>query len=209
METPTLLKTGPRDSRYTLVLAHGAGAPMDSPFMEKVCEGLAERGIRTARFEFPYMAKRRVDGKKCGPDQQKVMLCVWNVVIAQFDTSRLIIGGKSMGGRMATMIAERAGIHAVVCLGYPFHPPGKPDRTRIEHLRRLNCPVLIVQGTRDPFGGQQEVAGYALPRNIDVQWMDDGEHSYIPRKKSGRTHAQNLNCAVDVMVSFVNTLDAR
>ena len=208
MIPPTLLINGPKDSRYTVVLAHGAGAPMDSPFMETVCCALAEQGLRTVRFEFPYMAKRRTDGKKRGPDQTKVLLCTWNSVIAQFDTEHLIIGGKSMGGRMATMVANDSGVRAVVCLGYPFHPPGKPDRTRLESLCQLDCPVLVVQGTRDPFGGPCEVSGYPLPTNIDIRWVEDGEHSYIPRKKSGRTVSQNLDCAVGAMMTFINFLDA-
>ena len=175
--------------------------------MEIICDGLADHGIGTARFEFPYMAKRRVDGKRRGPDQQKVLLDAWRAVIASFDASRLIIGGKSLGGRMASMIAEEAGVSGVICLGYPFHPPGKPERIRVEHLKSLTRPVLILQGTRDPFGGPEDVAGYVFPDNFEVRWMEDGEHSFIPRKKSGRTESQNLILAVDSMVSFVNHLD--
>ena len=207
METPTLLSAGPEDSHYTMVLAHGAGAPMDSAFMDIICAGLADAGIRTVRFEFPYMAKRRADGKKRGPDQQKVLLAAWHAVIASFDPSRLVIGGKSLGGRMASMVAEETAVAGVVCLGYPFHPPGKPERTRIDHLKDLTRPALIVQGTRDPFGGPTEVGSYPLPSNIEMRWMEDGEHSFIPRKKSGRTESQNLSSAVDSMLAFVLSLD--
>ena len=105
------------------------------------------------------------------------------------------------------MIAEEAGVSGVICLGYPFHPPGKPERIRVEHLKSLTRPVLILQGTRDPFGGPEDVAGYVFPDNFEVRWMEDGEHSFIPRKKSGRTESQNLILAVDSMVSFVNHLD--
>ena len=206
METPTLLSAGPEDSPYTIVLAHGAGAPMDSAFMETICAGLALAGLQTVRFEFPYMAKRRVDGKKRGPDQQKVLLAAWRTVIAGFDPGDLIIGGKSLGGRIASMVAEESAVAGVVCLGYPFHPPGKPERTRVEHLHDLTRPVLILQGTRDPFGGPTEVESYPLPGNIVVQWMEDGEHSFIPRKKSGRTESQNLAAAVDAMLVFVQSL---
>lgn len=204
MDTPTLLNTGPEDASFTIVLAHGAGAPMDSPFMEAICERLAVQGFRTVRFEFPYMAKRRVDGKKRGPDQAKILLEVWRSVIACFDADRLVIGGKSLGGRIASMVAEETGVAGVICLGYPFHPPGKPERTRIQHLTELTRSVLILQGTRDPFGGPEEVAGYALPANIAIQWIEDGEHSFIPRKKSGRTESENMTAAVDAMVAFVN-----
>lgn len=208
METPTFLSTGPAESAYTIVLAHGAGVAMDGPFMNKVCDGLAEHGLRTERFEFPYMAKRRQDGKKRGPDQQKTLLAAWHTVISGFDPARLIIGGKSLGGRMASMVAEEARAAGVICLGYPFHPPGKPERTRVEHLRSLRRATLILQGTRDPFGGREEVEGYGRPGNIEVKWVEDGEHNFIPRKKSGRTESQNLSFAVDTIVSFVNDLSS-
>ena len=104
------------------------------------------------------------------------------------------------------MVAQNCRVAGVVCLGYPFHPPGKPQRQRIAHLMELACPTLILQGTREPFGGPEDVESYALPDAIDVQWVEDGEHSFIPRKKSGRTESQNLDVAVDAIVKFVNHL---
>jgi predicted alpha/beta-hydrolase family hydrolase len=118
----------------------------------------------------------------------------------------VVIGGKSMGGRIASMIADDAAVTGVVCLGYPFHPPGKPERLRTAHLETLKTSTLIVQGTRDPFGTREEVASYSLSAAIEVEWMEDGDHSLKPRKKSGRTLEDNLAEAVDAIVSFIRSL---
>jgi predicted alpha/beta-hydrolase family hydrolase len=102
---------------------------------------------------------------------------------------RLVIGGKSMGGRIASMVADEAGVRGLVCLGYPFHPPGRPEKLRTKHLENLATPALIVQGTRDQFGTKEDVAGYSLSESIRVAWIEDGDHSYKPRASSGRTEA--------------------
>ncbi len=177
---------------------------MDVPFMDAVAAGVAAHGMQVSRFEFPYMAKRRVDGKKRGPDTQKVLLSTWRDVIAELVTDiPLFIGGKSMGGRMASLVADEPGVAGIVCLGYPFHPVGKPGRLRVEHLTTLPRPALIVQGERDAFGSQAEVAGYPLADTIELAWMPDGDHSLKPRKRSGHTEADNLQRAVDAIVQFV------
>jgi predicted alpha/beta-hydrolase family hydrolase len=108
-----------------------------------------------------------------------------------------------MGGRIATMVADGAGVAGVLCLGYPFHPPGKPERLRTEHLKTLKTPTLIVQGTRDPFGNQSEVSSYPRSPSIEVIWVEDGDHSFKPRKKSGRTLEQNLAEAVEICADFI------
>lgn len=189
----------------TVVLAHGAGAPMDSPFMAFFAEGLAVAGLRVARFEFPYMAGRRSGGTKRPPDRPAVLLAAWHEAIAATGgpADRLVIGGKSLGGRMASMIADEMGVRGLVCLGYPFHPPGEPERTRIDHLARLGTPTLILQGTRDPFGGETEVAGYPLSPAIHIHWMADGDHGLKPRVASGRTERQNWQEAVDELAAFI------
>ena len=119
---------GPARAEWTVVLAHGAGAPMDSPFMEEIANGCAAAKLRCIRFEFPYMARRRTDGARPGPDRAPVLEKCWhNVVAAIGNPDRLIIGGKSMGGRIASHIADQAAVAGLVCLGYPFHPPGRID----------------------------------------------------------------------------------
>jgi uncharacterized protein len=202
---PELLLDGPADAP-TLVLAHGAGAPMDSPFLAIMAAGLAERGVRVARFEFSYMRARREGGGRKAPDREPELRRAWLAAIAAIGGRRLWIGGKSMGGRIASMIADQAGVRGLVCLGYPFRPPGADPAVaarRTAHLRDLRTPTLIVQGTRDAFGGHDEVAGYALSPRIRVHWIEDGDHSLKPRKSSGRTEAQNLAEAMDAVAAFV------
>jgi hypothetical protein len=118
----------------------------------------------------------------------------------------LCIGGKSLGGRMASLLADELGVTGLVCLGYPFHPPGKPERLRTTQLVELQTPTLICQGERDSFGSRQEVAGYRLSAHIRVHWLDDGDHSFKPRKASGVSLADNLAAAVTAILSFLRDL---
>lgn len=196
---PNLLFDGPSKADITIALAHGAGAPMDSRFMNTFAEGLAAGGLRVARFAFPYMAA----GRK-GPDREPVLRETWLQVIETLgNRRRLVIGGKSLGGRIASMLADQAGVAGLVCLGYPFHPPGKPDRLRTDHLKGLRTPTLIVQGTRDPFGNQEEVQRYTLSSAIRIHWLEDGDHSFKPRKLSGRTEQQNWHEGIEAVLGFV------
>jgi predicted alpha/beta-hydrolase family hydrolase len=186
-----------------VALAHGAGGTMDEPVLAAVARGLAGAGLRVARFEFPYMAARRADGRRRPPDRQPVLLDTWRTAVAQLGGGQaVVIGGKSMGGRMASLVADELGVRALVCLGYPFHPPGRPDRLRTAHLAALRTPALIVQGTRDPFGGRDEVASYRLSPAIRIAWIADGDHGLAPRRASGRTRAQNLAEAVARVAEF-------
>ncbi|MEL6343054.1 MAG: alpha/beta family hydrolase [Myxococcota bacterium] len=188
----------------TLILAHGAGAPFDTPFMNTIAQGVAAAGIRVVRFEFPYMRRRRTEGVKAGPNGAKILIACWHEIIdAVGPADKLFIGGKSMGGRIASMIADELGVKGVVCLGYPFHPAGKPDKLRTEHLNRMKAPTLIVQGTRDPMGRPDEVDEYNLSEAVTVQWIEDGDHSLKPRRRSGRTLEQNLAAAVAATVTFL------
>ena len=205
MSDTKLLFDGPRDAPVSLVLAHGAGASMDSPFMAHIADGLGTRGLRVARFEFPYMAARRRDGKKRPPDRAPVLLESWRAEIAKLGGSDLAIGGKSLGGRMASLIADEIGARALICLGYPFHPPGRPEKLRTEHLETLDTPSLILQGERDPLGTRDEVAGYSLSPAIRVAWCPDGDHSFKPRKASGRSQEDNWDLAVDVVFEFLTS----
>lgn len=204
---PAMLFDGPEGGGLTLVLAHGAGAPMDSPFMSTMARGLAAEGVRVARFEFPYMRARRDEGRRKPPDREPVLRHTWRAVVDELGGGgRVVVGGKSMGGRMASLIADECGARGLVCLGYPFHPPGQLDKLRTAHLEHLRTPALIVQGTRDPFGTREEVAGYRLSPAIRLHWLEDGDHSFKPRAASGRTEAQSLREAVAAVKSFLDSL---
>ncbi len=204
MSDAGFLFDGPARAGVTVALAHGAGAAMDSPFMNAIAAGLAGRQIRVARFEFPYMRERRVSGKRRGPNPPAVLERTWvDAVEALGGGERVIVGGKSLGGRIASMIADRVGARGLVCLGYPFHPPGQPGKLRTAHLKALRTPALILQGTRDPFGTPEDVAGYDLSERIELAWLEDGDHSFKPRKSSGRTLAQNIAEAVERIAGFV------
>jgi hypothetical protein len=206
--TAPVLLDGPAGARTTLVLAHGAGAPMDSPWMNAVAAGLAARGVRVARFEFPYMQRRRAEGKSGAPDREPVLRTAWRAALDELGGGeRLAIGGKSLGGRIASLVADEVRARGLVCLGYPFHPPGRPERTRTAHLAGLATPALVVQGTRDPFGSQADVAGYALSPRIRVVWIEDGDHDLRPRARSGRSAARNLGEALDAVAEFLAGLE--
>lgn len=197
---------GSRDAADLLVLAHGAGAPADSPFLARVAAGVADAGIGVARFEFPYMRARRSGGRGA-PDRPPVLRQAWLEVIARLGGGpRLVIGGKSMGGRIAADVADEAGARGLVCLGFPCHPPRQPAKLRTSALAKLRTPTLIVQGTRDLFGSREEVAGYALSPAVRLSWIEDGDHSFAPRRSSGRTTQQNLAQAIDEVVRFVQGL---
>ncbi|WP_417465953.1 alpha/beta fold hydrolase [Kordiimonas sp.] len=192
------------EEKATFLFAHGAGAGMDSPFMNFFAAGLAARGFRVVRFEFPYMAARRVDGKKRPPDRAPKLMEALRAAISQAPSTRkLIIGGKSMGGRIASMLAaEEAGLcDGLLCLGYPFHPPGKPEKLRTDHLADIAAPTLIIQGERDPFGGRALGDGLDLPKNFQLHWAPDGNHDLSPRKASGHTAESNWNAAMDAIAA--------
>jgi predicted alpha/beta-hydrolase family hydrolase len=195
---------GSADAAHTLVLAHGAGGPMDSPFLADVAAGVAARGIRVVRFEFPYMARRRKAGGRGAPDKPAVLMACWKEIVERFGGGpRLVIGGKSMGGRIASMVADEVSARGLVCLGYPFHPPGAPGKLRTAHLENLRTPTLILQGTRDAFGSREEIQTYRLSPAIRVVYLEGGDHSFKPPAGSGRTAAQNLAEAIARVGDFV------
>ncbi len=195
---------GPAETDATFLFAHGAGAPMDSAFMNRVAAGIGGRGVRVVRFEFPYMAKRRSEGRRGAPDREPVLRARWTQAVADFGGgSRVAVGGKSMGGRIASMIADEVGARALVCFGYPFHPPGQPAKLRTRHLEPLRTPTLILQGTRDTFGLPDEVGGYGLSPVIRVHWIEQGDHSFKPPVRSGRTETENVEEAIAEAAAFI------
>ncbi|OAP36889.1 alpha/beta hydrolase [Sinorhizobium glycinis] len=202
---------GPEDAPVTILLAHGAGAPMDSASMSATAKALAAAGFRVARFEFGYMAARR-RGERKPPPRAETLNPEYRAAVAELGAAGpLIIGGKSMGGRVASMVADElhAGgkIAGLLCLGYPFHPPAKPERLRTRHLADLQTPTLICQGTRDEFGTRDEVQGYALSDRIEILWLEDGDHDLKPRKSiSGFSAADHLKTAAETVRRWVQGL---
>jgi len=210
--TASFLFDGAEDAPATILLAHGAGGPMDSASMTAAAKALAGQGLRVARFEFAYMAGRRTgNGSKPPPKAEKVMPEFLAAVDALGATGKLIIGGKSMGGRVASMVADElfaAGrIAGLLCLGYPFHPPAKPEQLRTAHLAGLNTPTLICQGTRDPFGTRDEVPAYDLSPAIEILWLEDGDHDLKPRKSiSGFSASDHLATMAETTKAWVSRL---
>ena len=174
-----LLQDGPPDAPWTIALAHGAGAGMRSDYLEYFAAGLAARGLRVVRFEFPYMAARTQGGKKGPPDREPVLRDTWKRVVERWGADRLVLAGKSMGGRIASLVADEVGARGLVCLGYPFHPVGKPTQLRTAHLAALRTPTLILQGTRDPFGTQAKSPAILVP----------GHRAPLAARRQPRFHA--------------------
>ena len=194
----------------TIILAHGAGAAMDSPFMEEMARALADQSFRVVRFEFPYMQASRKTGKRTRPDFPSVLEATWIRVVEQLgNPSSLVIGGKSMGGRIASMVADRAGVKGLLCLGYPFHPTGSPKTLRVAHLKDLATPALFLQGERDALGSREEISAYTLSPSIRIVFLPDGDHSFKPRKASGRTYQENMAQAVQEITRFCAALMAQ
>ncbi|AMT88253.1 MULTISPECIES: alpha/beta family hydrolase [Pseudomonas] len=194
------------EASATLILAHGSGAPMDSEWMIDMAGRLAGLGVNVLRFEFPYMAQRRVDGVKRPPNPAPKLLDCWREVFAlvrRHVAGPLAIGGKSMGGRMASLVADELGVDALVCLGYPFYAAGKPEKPRVEHLASLRTRALIVQGERDALGNREAVEGYSLAPGIEVFWLVAGDHDLKPLKVSGFTHEQHLASAAQKVSEFL------
>lgn len=187
----------------TLLLAHGAGAPMDSEFMNMLAAQLAGQGVRVLRFEFPYMAGRRSGGSKRPPDRAPVLLQAFAEALDQAGGESVFIGGKSMGGRMATMLTVERRCRGVICFGYPFHPPGKPEKTRLDHFADMQTATLICQGERDPFGTREDVAGYALPDSVQLHWLQDGNHDLAPRRASGLGQQDNIRLAAEAAGKWI------
>lgn len=198
-----------------VLLTHGASQPMDSRFFKTFVPMLLERGIAVTRFEFAYMQKIRETGKRRPPPKIETMFPEFTEALDQFRETlepgaKVLIGGKSMGGRICSMLADEfyaAGkINGLVCLGYPYHPPKKPESLRTAHLENLKTPALFAQGDRDPFGTKEDVAGYTLSPSIRFHWVDDGDHDFGPRGRSGFTRKGNIEAAAQAIRDFAETL---
>ena len=201
-----LIEDCPGTATLTFLLAHGAGTAMDHPWLSAVAAGLALGGVRVVRFEFPYMAKRRADGKNRPPDREDMLLDAYRAAYSACGTGRIVVGGKSMGGRVASMVADELGAAGLVCLGYPFYPTGHPERTRVAHLEALRTPALIVQGTRDPFGLPRDVAGYTVSSSIFVDWIEGAGHDLVPSNTRKAPLGQLLEKPIANALAFLQEL---
>jgi uncharacterized protein len=187
---------------------------MDSPFMAAIAGGLVQQGWRVARFEFPYMARQRRTGRRRAPDRLPVLQEAFRQEVRQERMDQperpLILAGKSMGGRVASLLVDELvasdHVRGCLCLGYPFHPPGKPLQLRTEHLASLQTPTLILQGERDSFGRREEVETYSLSPQVQLGWIPSGDHSFKPTRSSGLSEAENLAMAAALSDSFLRRL---
>lgn len=202
MKKKDLLIQGPKNSKRKFIFAHGAGAPMDSDWMNDLTKILVSKGIQVIRFEFPYMRERRISGKKRPPNTTKILIETWKKVF-ELVGGDSYIGGKSMGGRIASLISDELKPKGLICLGFPFHAPGKEPKERIIHLKDIKTKSLIIQGQRDSMGTQEEVLNYELSKKIKVHFLEDGDHSLKPRKKSGFTLEQHLENAASLIDKFI------
>jgi predicted alpha/beta-hydrolase family hydrolase len=210
-----IVSEGPPQAATHIVLAHGAGAPLTSPFLHTFARLLTERGLRVTRFNFAYMAARQSGGKRRPPPKAELLVPEYVQIVEQLTDAKpaaqkLVIGGKSMGGRVASIVADDLGargrIAGLVCLGYPFHPTAKPEQLRIAHLATLATPALVVQGERDPFGNRAEVEAMRLSPAIRFCWIGDGDHDFGPRGGSGLTRKGNLATAAQAVAEFAAAL---
>ncbi|HHQ4600787.1 alpha/beta fold hydrolase [Aeromonas veronii] len=205
-----VIREGAVDAPVRILLAHGAGAGMEHAFLAELSRLLAGPDIEVVRFNFPYMSKRALDGKRRPPDRQPVLLAHWREMVREFAHPRLFLAGKSMGGRMAAEISDEIycemNAAGLLILGYPFHPPARPDRWRGEVLKQIKTPTLLLQGERDTFGSRVELADFPFSSAVSVHWLTDGDHGFKPRKSSGLCEQDNLQQAASRIRQFVGVV---
>ena len=205
-----VIREGAVDAPIRILLAHGAGAGMEHAFLAELSRLLAGPDIEVVRFNFPYMSKRALDGKRRPPDRQPVLLAHWREMVREFAHPRLFLAGKSMGGRMAAEISDEIycemNAAGLLILGYPFHPPARPDRWRGEVLKQIKTPTLLLQGERDTFGSRIELADFSFSSAVSVHWLTDGDHGFKPRKSSGLCEQDNLQQAASRIRQFVGVV---
>ncbi len=199
-----------RGAERAVLLAHGAGADMNTPTLTAFADALAEHGVPSLRFNFAYRAAGKGAPPKAPVLEAEVRRSIGELMRrTKLPAERIVLGGRSMGGRICSMVAATDGALGCVLLGYPLHPPGKPERLRIEHFGSLRCPVLFVSGTRDTFGTPQELqreAG-AISSQVDWYWIETADHGFRPLKKAtGLTTQQALIPAAAAVADWVTGL---
>lgn len=198
-----VIREGASDAPVRILLAHGAGAGMEHAFLAELSRLLAGPDIEVVRFNFPYMIKRAQDGKRRPPDRQPALLEHWRQMVREFAHPKLFLAGKSMGGRMAAEIVGEMNAAGLLILGYPFHPPAKPECWRGEVLKQITTPTLLLQGERDTFGSRAELVDFPFSSAVSVHWLTDGDHGFKPRKASGVSEQENLQQAANEIRRFV------
>ncbi len=198
------------NAKALVIFAHGAGADKSHEFMETVSQGLNQQQISVLRFNFSYMDERIEKENRRPPDRMPKLLDCFENVLAELDTPLpIFLAGKSMGGRVAATLAadKNINIQGVMCLGYPFHPQKKPEKLRLEPLQETNKPILILQGSRDALGSEEEIADYVISEQCQCIFFSDGDHNLKPRVKSGFTHSEHINSAINDMVKFIDKIN--
>jgi predicted alpha/beta-hydrolase family hydrolase len=191
------------DAGWTFIYAPGAGANVHDPFGVFVCRELASRGVRAVRFQFPYQ-----EAGRSGPDRPPILEATWRVVMERFHegSGKLCIGGRSMGGRVGSMVVaagEKA--DAVALFAYPLHPPGKPGQRRIEHLPALKARALFCSGTTDAFASPDELReAAALVKRSSVHLMEGADHGFNVKKSTGRTKQEVYAEALEALLRFLH-----
>lgn len=200
-----------KNNKIQYLLAHGAGAPCYSPWMNQLASEIevqSNNEIKVVRFNFPYMQRRLLENKKFPPDRMPKLLEEWLKQISLLGPStKLFIGGKSMGGRASTLLNFSdlpKKVNGIINFGFPFHAPGKDPGDRIKHLENLEVPCLINQGERDPMGTFDEIKTYKLSKKIKLNYLPDGNHDLKPRVRSGINLEQNICSAVKETIKFID-----
>lgn len=195
-----------------VIFAHGAGANMHSEFMAQLAQGLGSENVRVVRFNFPYMRANALDGKRRPPDRAPKIILDFNQQIehltAKFSPRKIILMGKSMGGRMSAIVAAQTQVDGVICLGYPFIPL-KGGEPRLAPIVECQAPLLVVQGERDKFGHKALVDTWPEMETAHLHWLTDGDHSFKPRKASGKTYDENMALATIYCQQFIEQIQER
>lgn len=198
-----------QDPAGVFLLAHGAGYGMATPFMETIAKGLTGAGVRVVRFHFPYMEQGLRSGVQKAPNGGRILRQSFSDVIRhcveheKVPCKKIIIGGKAMGARVASMIADENQVAGVICFGFPFHPPRKPKLSRFEHLKTIQTPTLICQGERDPKGRLEEVQQLKLSKSVQLHWLAEGDNEFKTRTNSIQAHEENMRDAIQASNKFV------
>jgi predicted alpha/beta-hydrolase family hydrolase len=196
------LRTASRGAKWTFVYAPGASASLSDPFGVYASKALPPLGVEVVRFEFPYMA-----AKKKAPDRPAVLEAAWRAAVdaVRSKDRKLAVGGRSMGGRIASqVVAQDVKVDALALFAYPLHPPGRADKMRDEHLPSIPCKTLFVSGTNDAFASPEELrAAAAKVKRSKVHALEGADHGFAVKKSSGRTREDVWAEAIDVFVRWL------